>query len=113
LLQNHVPTWYKKAKYYFWDNGIRNVVIAQFNKSEDRNDIGSLFVNFVITERLKSNVYSKCYGNEYFWRTYTGQEVDLVEELDGKLYGSEYKWPKKVKSKRPSLWIYENSEYQK
>jgi len=108
-LRNEVTS---KAKYYFWDNGIRNAVIAQFNKIEDRNDIGILFENFIITERLKANVYNNRYCTEYFWRTYSGQEIDLIEEQDGKLHGYEFKWSEKVKAKRPSQWSYENSDYQ-
>ncbi len=80
-----------KAKYYFYDNGIRNAVIAQFNKLDSRNDVGALFENFVVMERLKNNSYKAKPGEVYFWRTYDGQEIDLVEERGGKLFGFEIK----------------------
>jgi len=102
-----------KAKYYFYDNGIRNALISQFNKIEDRNDIGALFENFIVMERLKINNYKSVKVNNYFWRTYDGQEIDLVEEKDGKLYGFEMKWSEKAKTKIPKDWQenYKNSEY--
>lgn len=81
-----------KSKYYFLDNGIRNAVISQFNDLTDRNDIGQLWENFVFAERLKTREYKKIYANVYFWRTYDGKEVDLVEEYGGKLHGVEFKW---------------------
>jgi hypothetical protein len=84
-----------KSKYYFLDNGIRNAIVAQFNELDQRNDMGPLWENFVFTERLKHHEYKQLYGNMYFWRTYSQQELDLVEERDGKLSGYEFKWSKK------------------
>lgn len=81
-----------KAKYYFFDNGIRNGIISQFNNLENRNDIGALWENFVISERLKKRSYQKIYGQSYFWRTYEQKEIDLIEERDGKLFPFEFKW---------------------
>jgi len=103
----------RKAKYYFYDNGIRNAVISQFNKLGDRNDVGALFENFVVMERLKNNAYKEQPGASYFWRTYDGQEVDLVEERNGKLYGFEIKWSSKAKIKAPKDWRgnYKNAQY--
>ena len=88
-LRNEVVT---KAKYYFLDNGIRNAVIAQFNGLDQRNDIGALWENFMFMERLKYRAYLPLYANMYFWRTYDKQEIDLVEEYGGNLYGYEFKW---------------------
>lgn len=93
----------QKPKIYFCDLGIRNALINNFNSLEDRNDVGMLWENFVIAERLKYNTYHKKFVSSYFWRTYTGAELDYVEEQKGKLYGYEIKW-KKV-SKAPSAWL--------
>jgi len=93
-----------KAKYYFYDVGVRNAVISQFNKLEDRNDVGGLFENFVVMERLKVNAYRQRTCETYFWRTYDGQEIDMVEERDGRLYGYEIKWSKIAKLKIPQIW---------
>ncbi|MCX8027192.1 MAG: ATP-binding protein [Thermodesulfovibrionales bacterium] len=82
----------KKQKYYFIDNGIRNAVIRQFNDIEDRNDIGALWENFVFMERQKKLTYEGFYGYTYFWRSFTGNEIDIVEEKDGRIYGYEIKW---------------------
>ncbi|MFZ4437524.1 MAG: DUF4143 domain-containing protein [Syntrophales bacterium] len=83
-LRNEVTS---KAKYYFLDNGIRNAIIGQYNLLDSRNDIGALWENFIVAERLKKRSYAGIYGNIYFWRTYDGQEVDYVEESDGGLFG--------------------------
>ena len=93
----------KKSKYYFLDNGIRNAVIANFNTIELRDDIGKLWENFLFIERLKKRSYRDIYANSYFWRTWEQQEIDYVEERDGKLYGFEFKWGQK-KIKAPALW---------
>jgi len=101
-----------KAKYYFLDNGVRNAVISQFNPLDSRNDIGILWENFMVTERIKKCAYRNIYGSFYFWRTYDGQEVDLVEEREGKLYGYEFRWSAKDKMKTPKDWqkTYANAE---
>jgi predicted AAA+ superfamily ATPase len=93
-----------KAKYYFWDNGIRNAVISQFNRIDSRNDAGILWKNFLAAERIKKCTYQEIRGTFYFWRTYDGQELDLVEEREGRLYGYEFKWSEK-KTKAPDAWI--------
>ena len=93
-----------KSKYYFFDNGIRNTLILQFNNLSNRNDVGQLWENFIITERLKKITYQQIYGASYFWRTYSGQEIDLVEERDGKLTGFECKWTGGKAKKRPGEW---------
>lgn len=102
-----------KAKYYFLDNGVRNAVVSQFNPLDSRNDIGILWENFIVTERLKKCAYQNIYGSFYFWRTYDGQELDLVEERENRLYGYEMKWSEKRKRKAPKDWLgsYENAEF--
>lgn len=102
-----------KAKYYFLDNGIRNAVISQFNTLDSRNDTGILWENFMVMERLKKCAYQGIYGSFYFWRTYGGQEIDLVEERDGRLYGYEFKWTDTKKQKTPKDWLktYHNAEF--
>jgi hypothetical protein len=94
----------KMNKYYFFDIGIRNALISNFNKLEDRNDVGQLWENFLIIERMKRNEYKSFSTNYYFWRTYEQQEIDLIEENSGKLFGYEFKWQKKD-TKAPKQWI--------
>jgi len=93
-----------KNKYYFMDNGIRNAAIAQFNGLDTRNDIGQLWENFIVIERLKKRAYKDIHGNWYFWRTYNQQEIDLIEERDGKLWGFECKWSSSKKVTAPKEW---------
>jgi len=87
-------------KIYFWDNGIRNALIANYNPLNIRNDTGQLWENFMISERKKFNHYKHRYVNMYFWRTHDQKEIDLVEEYDGKFDVYEFKWnvKKPVKS---------------
>jgi len=94
----------KKPKYYFYDTGIRNAVIANFNPPETRNDIGQLWENFLVMERLKKQSYLPVYANNFFWRSWTNKEVDFIEEREGKLFGYEFKWSP-VQSKPPVLWL--------
>lgn len=103
----------KKNKYYFFDNGARNAVIAQFNPLDLRNDIGQLWENFIFTERLKKRAYKEIFGSAYFWRTYQRHEIDLVEEREGKLFAYEIKWKTKREVKPPKLWLttYPRSEF--
>lgn len=93
----------KNSRWYFIDNGIRNAVIANFNSIDNRNDIGQLWENYLISERLKYQQNAKLSSNNYFWRTYTQQKLDWVEERNGQLFGYEFKW-KNTKVKPPSLW---------
>lgn len=93
----------KNFRWYFLDNGIRNAVIANFNPIESRNDIGALWENYMISERLKYQEYNRLSSNNYFWRTYEQQEIDWVEERDGSLFGYEFKW-KASKVKIPTQW---------
>ncbi|HAQ37521.1 MAG TPA: ATPase [Saprospirales bacterium] len=93
----------KSSKWYFLDNGIRNAIIANFNPVESRNDIGQLWENYMISERLKFLNYKRISSNNYFWRTYEQQEIDWVEERAGSLYGYEFKW-KETRVKTPPQW---------
>lgn len=90
----------KSRKIYFWDNGVRNAVIGDFKALGLRTDVGVLWENYVISERLKHNAYSSFYGNSHFWRTQLQQEVDYVEDIDGVLHAYEFKW---IKTKQPRL----------
>ncbi len=103
----------KNSRYYFYDNGIRNALIANFNSLELRNDVGQLWENYAIVERLKFQQYSRMSVNNYFWRTYDRQEIDWVEEREGKLYGYEMKWGQK-KIKMSATWknAYPESEFE-
>lgn len=102
-----------KSKYYFLDTGIRNAIIAQFNNLDQRNDVGQLWENFLMIERLKLRSYRRITANSYFWRTYNQQEIDLVEERDGRLYGYEFKWSHNKETSAPKLWkeTYSNAEF--
>ena len=93
----------KNSRWYFLDNGIRNAIIANFNPLQARNDIGALWENYMISERLKYQEYKRISSNNYFWRTYEQQEIDWVEERDGSLFGYEFKW-KEEKVKIPTQW---------
>jgi len=94
----------KKSKYYFYDNGVRNSIIASFNPLAQRTDAGSLWENFLLVERLKRQAYRGPKANNYFWRTWDQQEVDFVEEREGRLYGYEFKWGTK-KTRAPKDWL--------
>jgi len=104
----------KKSKYYFYDNGIRNAIISNFNPLELRDDIGSLWENFLFSERLKKQEYQNIYSNNYFWRTWDQKEIDFIEERNGKLFGYEFKWNNKKTAAPPKDWkaAYPNSEFQ-
>lgn len=102
----------KKAKYYFLDNGIRNAVIAQFNPLALRNDIGALWENFIFIELVKKSGIEDAFDSYYFWRTHTGQEIDIVKESNGALTALECTWSKNASS-APSAWraAYPNASY--
>lgn len=94
----------KNSRWYFYDNGIRNMVIANMNPLNIRNDVGQLWENYIISERLKFQSYNKMIVNNFFWRTYDQQEIDWVEERGGNLYGYELKWNIKKLPKEPIGW---------
>jgi predicted AAA+ superfamily ATPase len=93
----------KSNRWYFYDNGIRNALIRNYNPLSLRNDIGQLWENYLMSERMKINAYSKRRVNTYFWRTYDQQEIDLVEESGTDLAAFEFKW-NKSKIKIPTAW---------
>ena len=96
----------KGKKVYFWDNGIRNAVIQNFAPIAMRQDVGALWENFFISERLKCNHYKNRFAKSYFWRTTAQQEIDYIEEADGKFLAFEMKWnPKRASTKIPSTFI--------
>ena len=103
----------KMDKIYFIDLGIRNILIGNTKPLTDRNDIGQLWENFLIVERTKSNAYLGKNVSQYFWRTYTGAELDYIEERDGTLKGFEFKYGEKIRSV-PNGWIgaYPEARYQ-
>ena len=104
----------KTSRYYFYDNGVRNALIENFNDLNIRNDVGELWENYIVMERIKKQEYKNIYASNYFWRTYDQKEIDWVEERSGKLYGYEIKWSENKEPKPPKDWVetYENSEYQ-
>lgn len=99
-LRNEVT---KNSRYYFVDNGVRNALINNFNPVELRNDVGELWENYLVMERLKRQEYLREPANNYFWRTYTKKELDLVEDRGGKLHGYEIKWGK-ARPRAPKEW---------
>jgi uncharacterized protein len=101
----------KMSKYYFFDLGTRNALISNFNNLNTRNDVGQLWENFIMIERIKINSYYGRPVNYYFWRTYDKKEIDLIEEREGKLFGYEFKW-KKEKSSSPKDFLKAYSEAQ-
>lgn len=100
-------------KICFWDNGIRNAIINNFNPLSLRADTGALWENFAIAERMKRNANLGLTPNVYFWRTWSKQEIDYIEEEGGQLHAFEMKW-QKVRARPPALWkkTYENATWQ-
>lgn len=103
----------KMDKVYFYDLGIRNALIGHFSDLTERSDVGQLWENFLLAERIKRNAYQQRFANYYFWRTYHGSELDLVEEAEGRLMGCEFKWGKR-RNTPPSAWMeaYPHAGYQ-
>jgi len=102
----------KTARYYFYDNGVRNSLIQNFNRLNLRNDIGQLWENYLMVERRKANQYAGRGANTYFWRTYDQKELDYVEEREGRLCGYEFKWQGQVRgaTQREFLAAYPGAE---
>lgn len=101
-LNRNLRTELKKSrKIYFHDNGIRNALLNDFRLAELRNDMGVLWENYMISERYKHKRYSAWWTNSYFWRTHHQQEIDYVEERDGKFYAFEFKWKSTKNVKLP------------
>ena len=103
----------KNSRYYFYDNGVRNSLIQNFNNMNLRQDVGQLWENFLVVERRKANLAASRSVNSYFWRTYDQKEIDCVEEHGGKLFGYEFKWGEKPISRKTTaefLEAYPGSE---
>ena len=101
-------------KIFFWDLGIRNAVIGNLTQIENRQDAGALWENFVIAERMKMLAYNGSFAQTYFWRTKQQQEIDYLEEEDGKIKAFEFKWnPNKAAAKCPDSFLkaYQNPEF--
>ena len=94
----------KSRKIYFYDNGVRNALIANLNPIGLRTDVGALWENFLLSERMKQNNYNGSYANSYFWRTTQQQEIDYLEDIDGVLHCYEFKWKSTKKAKLTSTF---------
>lgn len=103
----------KSRKIYFYDNGVRNAIIANFQPLELRKDSGALWENFIIGERLKFVQYNNIWCNRFFWRTKQQQEIDYIEDRDGKLFAFEFKWgtSRAVKPSATFTKAYPDSEF--
>lgn len=102
----------KTPRYYFWDNGIRNILIANLNPVHIRNDVGQLWENYCISERQKYLSYNRISANKFFWRTYTQKEIDYMEEREGVLHAYEMKYSgKSVKAPAVFLENYPDSVF--
>ena len=101
-VRNEIKT---NKKIYFYDNGVRNMVIGNFNPLDLRTDKGALWENFLISERMKQIEYKQSLARTYFWRTKQQQEVDFVEENSGKIIGYEFKWNKKKTTRLPKTFV--------
>jgi predicted AAA+ superfamily ATPase len=95
----------KSRKIYFYDNGLRNAVINQFNSVALRQDTGVLWENFMVSERIKLLAYQRLNANQFFWRTHAGQEIDYIEERNAEMKAFEFKWNSKAKGKIPLTFL--------
>lgn len=94
----------KSSRWYFWDNGIRNALIENFNRLDFRNDTGELWENYLAAERIKKQHYQKIKTNNYFWRTYDQQELDWLEVNEDQISAFEFKWNDNKKVKIPGAF---------
>lgn len=94
----------KGKKIYFFDNGIRNAVIANYAQPSQRTDLGALWENFLVSERLKYLANHQIPVNRFFWRTTQQQEIDYIEEREGKLFAWEFKWNPAAKTRPPQMF---------
>ena len=103
----------KGSKWYFYDNGIRNAIINDFRLPALRNDMGSLWENYLLAERIKKNAYQEKNVQYYFWRNYNQQEVDLIELTNGEINGFEFKFTTDKKTKVPPAFsaFYKDASY--
>ena len=104
----------KSSKIYFWDLGIRNALINNFNPLDLRLDKGAIWENYCLSERLKLHHYHQIFANHYFWRTYDQQEIDLIEESKGQIRAFEFKYSprKKAQAHKAFAQAYPGSTYQ-
>jgi predicted AAA+ superfamily ATPase len=104
----------KGKKIYFYDNGVRNAVLSNFAPLELRNDVGALWENLMVSERVKRNAYSGSFAQLFFWRTHDQKEIDLIEDQDGVLSTFEFKWSTMKKARIPAVFstTYPNSTYE-
>lgn len=104
----------QSRKIYFYDNGIRNAIIADFKQVENRNDVGALWENYIVSERIKFLHNTRQWSNYWYWRTKTQKEIDFIEESDGQISAFEFKWNEKAKIKYPKQFMeaYPGSTYQ-
>lgn len=108
-LRNEITS---KSRYHFYDVGVRNALINQFNPLSFRNDVGDLWENYLVMERLKKQEYRRIQSHNYFWRTYSQQEIDWIEDINGELQAYEFKW-KPQPCSVPSEWqkAYPNAKF--
>ena len=111
---NHHTELKKGKKVYFYDNGVRNAVLNNFAPLELRGDVGALWENFIVSERIKRNALVGSYAQLYFWRNHNQSEIDLVEEADGYLKAFEFKWNPKKKASMPAAFssFYPDASYE-
>lgn len=95
----------KNSRFFFYDVGVRNAVINNFNPLSIRDDVGAIWENYIIIEMMKKQAYKQEDANNYFWRTYDQKEIDLIEEKAGCLCGYEIKWSDNKKKKIPVEWL--------
>lgn len=105
LSRNHRNEIKNNRKIYFWDNGIRNMLIANLNPVDLRQDKGALWENFLVAERMKLLQYHQVIANSYFWRTTQQQEIDYAEEINGAIQGYEFKWKDDGRRKTPAGFL--------
>ena len=112
---NHRKEISKGVKWYYYDNGIRNAIINDFRPISLRNDMGMLWENYVISERVKFNAYNQTGSQLYFWRNYLQREIDLIEVKDNRIYAYEIKYGKESKVKIPLAFktAYPDADFQK
>lgn len=105
--RNHRNEIRNNRKIYFYDNGVRNMLINNFNEMNTRNDLGALWENFLVSERLKQQQYHRIFTNNYFWRNLQKQEIDFIEEREGRISAFEFKWNHKKGKRIPYAFIQE------
>jgi len=113
LFRNKRNELKKSKKIYFYDNGVRNAIINNYNMPDLRTDIGALWENYLISERMKFTHYNDIFLNRYFWRSRTKQEIDYIEEREGKLFAFEFKWNLKSNYRFPKTFLENYPDHEK